>query len=282
MSELHTTQRPRIDLPSGGDYIDAALEGLTRLDQVVLAEKRLPFLYRSGIRWRLERGPQRWRRADEVLAEGSSADCKNLACWRTAELRNLGIDRGAKAHVYRSGPRMWHCVVIRTNDAGGAPLRRDAHGHLVEDPSRILGMPVRESIGLVHYEPRREHMAEFTGEDYEDGEGGDDGEETGNEYIGADPSDSLDLTITHTKTATGWRTTVRIPLDELRKEARAIFIHREKRGKTSATRDALNVASGILKDPKVAALIPGPAKFALQVAGSDKAKQIAKGILSLI
>lgn len=252
---LITTQTPEIDLPggkSGPAYIDAAIEGLTRLNVVVMKHMTIPPLYKTGIRWRLESGPQRWRRCDEMIREGKTADCKNLAAYRAAELRVSGEDPTAEVLVYHSGEHVYHAVVGRDKRSW------------IEDPSRILGMPTHG-----HAIPTVRQVMEYTR----------------SEYIGEDPVDSLEMTITSEPTqAGGHRVTIRVPLvdiDQAVQRYRALFVTREAPTKQSATKKALSDVSNILKNPAVSALIPGPAKFALQVAGSQKARDIAKSLLKL-
>lgn len=77
-------------------------------------------------------GVEDWKDIPQILDVGA-ADCKSLAAWRVAELRNAG-ESGAAPHVtFRKGGdgdgafTMYHVAVQRENG-------------FVEDPSRILGM----------------------------------------------------------------------------------------------------------------------------------------------
>lgn len=84
----------------------------------------LPPLYRSGVRYRQERGTEDWNTAPVVLKRGYG-DCEDLAAWRAAELRVMGIP--AHGIVKRTGPKMFHALVLWPDGR-------------VEDPSKILGM----------------------------------------------------------------------------------------------------------------------------------------------
>lgn len=123
---LFTAQHPEIDLPTGADVLEGALEGLVRVNMALLRGGRFPALYQSGVRYRSEGKRQVWRHVGIVYARGW-ADCKNLAAWRVAELRLSGEDPTAIVVVRRTGPQMWHAIVER-------------RGKVIEDPSRLLGM----------------------------------------------------------------------------------------------------------------------------------------------
>lgn len=97
----------------------------------------LPPLYKSGVRYRYDRNEptdRYWHAANEVFGR-MVGNCKDLSCWRAAELRAAG-ERGADIAVKKvfAGRRvgddvitLWHVVVRRADGS-------------IEDPSRILGM----------------------------------------------------------------------------------------------------------------------------------------------
>ena len=126
MATVSATLRVNSDKAS----IDAALEGLTRLNMVQLrahgAQGRpVPPLMRAGVRWRRDKG-ETWDTIDIVRQRGYG-DCEDLAAWLAAELRLKGI--AAKAVVKRSRTPgvAWHAVVQLPSGA-------------ISDPSARLGM----------------------------------------------------------------------------------------------------------------------------------------------
>ena len=94
-----------------------------------LKGKKLPPLYKSGVRYIREEGTEDWKDPVTVFQDGFG-DCEDLAIWRVAELRNN--HKAAKPFIrYRIDPAtgmyIYHVMVIRS-------------GGTLEDPSRILGM----------------------------------------------------------------------------------------------------------------------------------------------
>lgn len=118
-----------IHVPTSASYYEAAIEGLTALNERMLRSASFPAIYESGVGYRKE-SEDTWRHADDVLCSGWG-DCEDLAAWRAAELRVSGEDPGARVYVYRSGPLRFHAVVARGD-------------HSIEDPSLILGMVVSQ------------------------------------------------------------------------------------------------------------------------------------------
>lgn len=82
-------------------------------------------LYGSGVRFRPEpfegSGVELFQTIPEVLAQGHG-DCDDLAGWRCAELRSMGVN--ARCDIQRVRPLYHHAVVI--TPAG------------IEDPARVL------------------------------------------------------------------------------------------------------------------------------------------------
>ena len=88
---------------------------------------RLPPIYRSGVRYEIERpGRERWLLPSEVAALGRG-DCEDLATWAAAQHRITGSDPAARVVTYQSAPNIRHAVVRRGSGK-------------IEDPSRRLGM----------------------------------------------------------------------------------------------------------------------------------------------
>jgi hypothetical protein len=132
----------RIHVPTSAAFYEAAIEGITQLDEQILKQSPdFPPIYESGVIYRKE-AQDVWRHADDVLCSGWG-DCDDLAPWRAAELRVSGEDPDAYVYVYQSGPHRYHAVVARGNGR-------------IEDPSLILGMKVSAE--------RRRQMPQFAGQ----------------------------------------------------------------------------------------------------------------------
>jgi hypothetical protein len=96
-----------------------------RAGKLRYAREREWIFVRSGVMRAV--GREDWIDAVEALRIGK-ADCEDLACWRAAELRNLGMPARVVFSVRRRPKgRLFHIVVERGD------------GQL-EDPSRALGM----------------------------------------------------------------------------------------------------------------------------------------------
>lgn len=132
----------RIAIPSNKAALDAALEGLVRLDlQIIRAAKAagrpIRPLYKSGVRWQPDKSKgkpsETWDTIDIVRARGYG-DCEDLAAWRAAELRAAGVN--ARAVVKRSNTPgvAWHAIVQLPD------------GKLL-DPSAKLGMHGWKGVG---------------------------------------------------------------------------------------------------------------------------------------
>ena len=167
-----------LSIPTDPRVVEAALEGLTRANVEILRKRRLPRLYKSGVRYQRERS-EHWRPANVVLGDGFG-DCEDLAAWRAAE-RRLDGERGARAVVRRTGHNTLHATV--TGPRGD------------EDPSRRLGMGQ---------------------DDDDDAEGGGDvlgAEDLESVDLGADPMPEAGQRVTFhlRRDRDGWRGEVRIP-----------------------------------------------------------------------
>lgn len=121
-------------LPTERAEMEAALEGLVRVNQVILdrAFRRghpLPALYRSGVRYRMAPGEKdRWKTAAQLLGDGYGI-CHSLAAWRAAEIRREGRPARVIVRPSLSGkPGRFHAMV--------------RHDRGIEDPSARCGMPI--------------------------------------------------------------------------------------------------------------------------------------------
>ena len=109
--------------------LDAALEGVTKLNESLLEDGEVPPFRQAAerVRWKPEPpGDEHFDHAGVVLGRGWG-DCDDLAPWHAASLRTTGEDPGAKAIVKRSGANRWHAVVKRSDGT-------------IDDPSREAGM----------------------------------------------------------------------------------------------------------------------------------------------
>jgi hypothetical protein len=116
---------PHVSAP----VLDAALEGVTRLNEEMLAEGEVPTFREAveRVRWKPEPpGQEHFDHAKMVLGRGWG-DCDDLAPWHAASLRATGEDPGAHAVVRKSGPNRWHAIVQRSDGS-------------LDDPSREAGM----------------------------------------------------------------------------------------------------------------------------------------------
>lgn len=136
------------DRPLANEHLGILLSALVRVNLATLRKNpQLPDLYKSGVRFQVERpGEEDWCDIPTVIKRGF-ADCEDLACWRAAELRVRGVEYpdmpgrrflvpDAKPFFYwrRVHPTktLYHIQVIYTDPRSGQ--------RLIEDPSRMLGM----------------------------------------------------------------------------------------------------------------------------------------------
>ena len=110
--------------------LNAALESVTRLNESMLKQDTIPSFERGlkqGVKWQPEPpGDEHFDHAG-LIYKRRWGDCDDLAPWHAASLRHSGEDSGAKAVVKRTGPKMWHAVVQRSNGD-------------IDDPSKRAGM----------------------------------------------------------------------------------------------------------------------------------------------
>lgn len=91
--------------------------------------KKLPTLYGSGVLYKKEPKTEIWKDIPTILADGFG-DCEDLACWRAAELRLVGIKAGPYVKWRK---KKHHALVLLPNGK-------------VEDPSKALGMNGRPPV----------------------------------------------------------------------------------------------------------------------------------------
>ena len=116
--------RPNLKL-SDKFELEGVLLGMVLASAGSPQDSDLPLLYGSGIRYERE-DQEAWKMPRQTLLS-RRGDCEDLAVYRAAELRRLGIDRHARPIIIRTGPFTLHAIVQRGNGTR-------------EDPSRALGM----------------------------------------------------------------------------------------------------------------------------------------------
>jgi len=117
-----------------GRVLDILLPALVALDEDYLRmHPKTPPIYASGVRYEPEPpGQEQWLTIPWILmrkAQGRGADCEDLACWRTAELR-VRAGENAKA--------VWSCR--KTAKGTVYHIRVKRSNGKIEDPSAALGM----------------------------------------------------------------------------------------------------------------------------------------------
>jgi hypothetical protein len=115
-------------IPPSAAAIEAALEGLVRLNMVLIESGVVPpFPHDAPVIYRLEpEGEEDWKNASDGIRDGWM-DCEDIVCWCVAGLRTTGEDVDARAAIFRTGPTNMHCVVLHSDGR-------------VWDPSLDLGM----------------------------------------------------------------------------------------------------------------------------------------------
>lgn len=115
----------QLDVPTSAKFYEVAIEGLVRINEVLMMQHQYPALYTAGVHYQRE-SRDIWRNAMEIVQSGWG-DCEDLAAYRVAELRVTGEDPRASILVYKSGAHKYHTVVRHGDNS-------------IEDPSTILGM----------------------------------------------------------------------------------------------------------------------------------------------
>lgn len=207
-----------LGVPTGVEAYDAALEGLTEVNQVLLGKKDFPRVYESGVKYEA-RPYNKWIDVKDIVNQGW-ADCEGLAAWRSAELRHSGEDPDARLVTYQTGPHKYHAVVMR-GDGG------------IEDPSARLGMRIRNREN--YYRKIRNNFGDVTigddtcdpWKDYKmagDDVMGDEPTTGAFMIVGEDPSTSEQITFDIYRHGDGFSGVLRLPL----KDGSAIFAHTSK------------------------------------------------------
>lgn len=125
------------------------LRGVISNNRMTIRERKrqgcpVPPLYRSGVKYEQEPGPnEEFADLLTVLRRGWG-DCDDLVAWRCAELQEAGVR--AQARIYWREPKgdgVWRMhAQVRHPDPCKCRLcrRRPVRGGRIEDPSRFLGL----------------------------------------------------------------------------------------------------------------------------------------------
>lgn len=116
------------------ETVRSLLQALVMVNRIALrSDKRIPPMYRAGIRYKREPSGQETFRDLYVILANKGGDCAHLAAWRVAELQEAGENATIRVtwKTTRRGPRLFHVQVRRGNGK-------------IEDPSKLLGMGTNE------------------------------------------------------------------------------------------------------------------------------------------
>jgi hypothetical protein len=251
--------RATLVIPTGAATFQAALEGLVRVNELLIKQHKLPDIYCGLIRYERE-DQEVWRTAQEVARSGFG-DCEDLACYLAAQLRVTGVDPGAAPPV-RPSSSGYHALVTRSDGT-------------TEDPSAKLGMNGPMAITRTRFvkDLRTGEIGVFEDDDDELAY-----DELGDERcsLGNDPLATADISWEVERSPSGgWRGIIRVPL----KSGRAMFVKGPSVADPKQAAPAgVSLAAKLLNNKYADALIPGQAKMALAIARSATAKKIAKRI----
>lgn len=122
-------ERTKAEIERGRKTLLFLMNALVSANILILTEysRTFPELYKSGVRYRPERGTEIWRDCSTVLNDGYG-DCEDLASWLCAEYRVAGIAAQPYIKWRRVEDDLRYHAVVRLPDGR------------IEDPSRALGM----------------------------------------------------------------------------------------------------------------------------------------------
>lgn len=264
-----------IHIPSSAEMYDAALEGLTRINERIIDAGAVPPLYTSGAVYKRE--PRDTFRHSLDVADQKWGDCEDLAAYRAAELRVSGEDPDAHVYTVRTGPKRFHAIVKRY--AGNIPDgARCRFGADCEDPSRMLGMG-KYGHGSAGNELVSEAALRGTPHARAKIAAAMNGATMLNQpaaCIGDDPAPYRTISFDLMKLGDKWTGVVRIPLGD----GTAMFLRPStSTNKASAAKKSANLSKAALKHPAVQAALPPQARLAAKVLTSAPTAKVAKGIL---
>lgn len=255
-----------LGVPSSAETYDAALEGLVEVNESILQHHPdFPRLYDAGVRYKVF-PYDTWKNAIDINRE-KVGDCEGLSGWRAAELRVSGEDPGAQLRTYKTGPHKYHAVVRRGSG-------------IIEDPSRVLGMKIRDPKG---YEER---LRGSFGDGAVGDEGDDDviGPDSASCTVGEDTAGHDELTFDIYHTGRGYSGVLRLPMRFDGQPPLATFMKTStSKSPAGAAGKALNLANLAAHGPAadlLKAAMPPQAAAALAVLNSPEgqaAMNAAKG-----
>lgn len=271
-----------IRIPVSAASYAAAIEGLVRINERILASGNFPPLYAAGVRYKREPRDV-WRHAGDVL-KSRWGDCEDLAAWRAAELRASGEDPRAFVAVYQSGPKRYHAIVGRGDGTTEDPSRRLGMQPGGKSPMATLeGDPMNANAEKVDRRRNARALARYCNKFMQRAPIGDRGAYLG---LGDDPMPGEQrVTFDLYRSGRGWSGLVRVPLAVLRKGdtpqaivARTTPTDPSQPGAKQATATkAIRLAAKISQLPGVSMLVPPGARAALAVLKSPIGQLATKG-----
>lgn len=111
------------------------LYGLVGVNREYLRRYQTLPLYRAGVKYIREEGSEHWLAIPDIIKNGGG-DCEDLACWRVAELLEVGVNAKPFLRWRKHGGSFYLYHVLVKKMVGGKEI--------IEDPSRILGMGKEE------------------------------------------------------------------------------------------------------------------------------------------
>jgi Transglutaminase-like superfamily len=136
-------------LPARLEYLEAFGEGHTAASYVDLMEHALPPIYLAAeeVMYRLVRNPIGWQLPSQTMRR-RYGDCKDVAAWRAAELRQLGIPARMGIIPSERHPGSFHAIVRwpdGTLEDPSAVIYAINHGELEPEEAYAL---IAEEVGL--------------------------------------------------------------------------------------------------------------------------------------
>jgi hypothetical protein len=125
-------------------FVKHELVGITAVNRLHVRARRVPLLYKSGVRFKVE-PPGVETFVDAVTCyQARAGDCAHLATWRCAELQERGINAALRiswrTNVKRND-RLFHVTVRLPRGNYGEPIHYDEKNRWwFIDPSLVLGM----------------------------------------------------------------------------------------------------------------------------------------------
>ena len=119
------------------------VRAFVEIDREIIAERQVPNLYESGVRYEFQKAVDDWKDLVQCLRTGRGS-CNSLTAWRCAELQMDGeldavpyVQSQTIAKPNGEVVDLFHILCERQSFPEG-------HPHRFECPSRTLGMPASD------------------------------------------------------------------------------------------------------------------------------------------